>query len=486
MSGKRILIDPSKFPKDANGAYLPIKAPIKNLINLGQAFEAQAKFSEDTSRYLAVQCSRRAGKTNGLAIRFFKTLAKHPKAQCIYLSLTFESARDIMWPVLHEINDKYSLGCEFQDSKLIMVYPNGASLRLYGADMKNFIKRLKGRKFPGVAVDEAQDFGSHLQSLIDDVLTPSISDYSDGWLALTGTPGPVPQGYFFEVTHEHKYGFSFHEWTLLDNPYMPDPAAFIADMKAKRGWDEENPTLLREWRNKWVLDTHSLWVRYQEKVNDFENLTVKTPGAYNFILGIDLGFKDADALAVLAWSEQDPVTYLVEEVITAKQGITELVGQIQDLDKKYSFSKMVIDEGGLGKKIAEELRRQHGIPVQMADKARKQENIEFLNDALRTGRFRAKAKSRFAQDSYLVQIDWEKSRADKIVVKKLPHSDIIDAVLYAFKESPAFSYQAPKKIPHYGSREWAEAQTNEMFDAEVEKLKKDFENAQNPYGTDDL
>ena len=62
-----------------------------------------------------------------------------------------------MWPVLHELNDKHDLGCTFLDSKLIMTYPNGATLRLYGADMKNFIKRLKGRKYPGVAIDEAQD-----------------------------------------------------------------------------------------------------------------------------------------------------------------------------------------------------------------------------------------------------------------------------------------------------------------------------------------
>lgn len=445
-------------------------------ITLIGEFPQQEAFVNDTSRYLDAQCSRRAGKTNGLAIRFFKTLERHPKSQCIYLALTRDSARDIMWPVLHEINDKYKQGCKFLDSKLTMIHPNGAKLILLGADMKNFIKRIKGRKFPGVGVDEAQDFGPHLQSLIDDVLTPSIADYVDGWLAVTGTPGPVPQGYFFDVTRNRKYGYSHHEWTIMENPFMPNPGHFISELCAKREWADNHPTLLREYKNQWVLDVKSLWINYSETVNHYPQLpTLPAPHKYNYIMGIDIGFKDADAIAILAWSDAAPTVYLVEEVITAKQGLTELVEQVQALQKKYNPDKMVIDEGGLGKKLAEEMRRRYQIPVQAADKARKQENVEILNDTLRLGRFKAKGASRFAKDSYLVQIDWDKSSPGKIVIRKNPHSDIIDAVLYAFKESPAFTYEAPPKKPAIGTKEWAEAQETGMFDAEMDKMREEQE-----------
>lgn len=467
--GKRIVVPPAL--KDENGAYIKPEKPINKLINLGQSFPEQCKFTEDEARYIAAQCSRRAGKTNGLAIRFFKTMERHPKSQCVYLSLTLDSARDILWPVLHELNEKYSLGCTFLESKLTMTYPNGATLKLFGADMKNFIKRLKGRKYPGVGIDEAQDFGTHLRSLVDDVLTPSISDYSDGWIAITGTPGPVPQGYFFEITQEKKYGFSFHEWTLLDNPYMPEPAKFIEDLKTKRGWDEENPTLNREWLNKWVLDARSLWIQYKSAINHYDTLPTILPLKWNYVLGIDLGFKDADALAVVAWSDASPVTYLVEEIITTKQGITALVGQITKLREKYDFGRMVIDEGGLGKKIAEEIRRQHHIPVMAAEKTLKQQNVEFLNDNLRTGRFRASKTSRFALDSYLVQIDWDKSTHERIVVKKQPHSDIIDAVLYAARECPAFAYVAPEPKLVPGTKEWSEAQSKHNWDNALEHFQ---------------
>lgn len=487
MSRKLIL--PSSSPlapglKDESGAYLLQTPGITKLLNLGQSFPEQYAFTQDPSRYIAAQCSRRGGKTNGLAIRFFKTLAKYPRSQCVYLALTRDSAKEIMWPVLQEINDKYGLGCEFKESTLEMKYKsNGSVLKLWGADMKNFIKRLKGRKYPGVGIDEAQDFGGHLQSLVDDVLTPSIADYEDGWLAITGTPGPVPNGYFFDITQQRRYGFSFHSWTILENPYMPNPQKFLEDLLAKREWDETNPTYLREYKNRWVLDVQSLWVVYKESLNNYEKISPQLENKMHYILGIDLGWRDADALAVLGWSENEPVTYLIEELITKKQGITELTNQIETLQKKYTFDKIVMDEGGLGKKIGEEIRRQKHLPIHGADKQLKQQNVGFLNDALGLGRFKAKSNSRFAKDSYVVQIDWDKSTPDKIVIRKHPHSDIIDAVLYAFKESPAFTYRDPPKKPEYGSKEWAEAQQDEMREAALDYFTKQSEKERG-YNTD--
>jgi hypothetical protein len=441
-------------------------------IELNDNFPAQNAFILDTARYISAQCSRRAGKTNGLAMRFFKTMEKHPKSTCLYLSLTQDSAKAIMWPILHEINDRYRIGCTFTESKMEIKHPNGAKLKLIGADLKNFIKRLKGRKYPGVGIDESQDMAGHLQSLIDDVLTPSIADYTDGWLAITGTPGPVPSGYFFEVTQNKKYGYSHHSWDLLSNPHMPNPQAFINDLMVKREWTEDNPTLLREYRNKWVLDVESLWIRYNEKINHYTELPKEK---MHYVMGIDVGFNDADAIAIIGWTDASPVTYLVEEKVTKKQGITELVQQVEDMRKRYDVHKMVIDTGGLGKKIAEEMIRRHSIPVEAADKMRKQENVELLNDSLRTGKFKAKSNSRFALDSYLVNIDWDHSTPDKIVVKKKPHSDIIDAVLYGFKESYSYLHAPEKSRPKYGTKEWAEAQVDSMFEREMEGYQAENE-----------
>lgn len=438
-------------------------------VELRGDFPQQNAFINDTARDLVAQCSRRAGKTNGMAIRFLNTMKRHPKSQCVYLALTRESAKEILWPVLLEMNETYELKCTFTESKLTMKHPNGATLVMYGADQKNFINRLKGRKYAGVGIDEAQNFGVHLQSLIDDVLTPATADYIDGWIAVTGTPGPVPAGYFFDITENRKFGYSFHAWTIVDNPYMPNPQDFLDGVKKKREWDELNPTYRREYLNLWVLDEKSLWIKYNPDVNHF--IELPTGHKWEYVLGVDIGYRDADAVAVVAWSDTHPHTFLVEESIKAKQGISDLVKQIEALQKKYNAYKIVMDEGGLGKKIAEDIRQRFACPLEPADKAHKQDNVEFLNDAMRLGKFKAKSASRFAVDSRTIQIDWDKTTPTRTFLKG-PHSDIIDAVLYAFRESYSYSYKKEKEKPKYGSKEWAEAQSGEMWEREMEGYQK--------------
>ena len=453
--------------RDVLAAFIKDK---KRQVSSGLIFPEQDNFVNDPAQFLAACCTRRAGKTNALALKFIKTMQLYPNSLSRYIALTRDSAKDIMWPVLTEMNEAMGLNADLTESNLTMTLQNGAKLRLFGADMRNFIRRLKGAKSPAVAIDEAQDFGPHIEALIDDVLTPTITDYKGSWLAVTGTPGPIPRGMFYDITEGGVGDYSIHRWSLFNNPYLPDAKEFVAKLKARKKWDDLNPTYLREWMGKWVLDIESLLIRYDAEVAHYDHQDMT---GYTYIMGIDLGFNDADALAVLGWSSSDPTTYLVEEQIQRKQGLTELVQQINSLRDKYSISKMVIDEGGLGKKLAEELRRRHHIPVQPADKSRKMENVAFLNDALRLGKFKAKRNSAFAQDSYAVQIDHEKSTPDRIIVKKGFHSDIIDAVLYGFKESPAFTYQKPVVLPKYGTPEWYVKEVLDMEKNAVEYFESE-------------
>ncbi len=437
-----------------------------------ESFPEQDAFVNDRSQFLAAICTRRAGKTNALAIRFLRTMKEYPNSMSRYIALTRDSAKDIMWPVLQEMDDRFSLGAHFTEHNLTMTLPNGASLKLFGADLKNFIRRLKGAKSPAVAIDEAQDFGDHITTLIDDVLTPTLADYPNSWLALTGTPGPIPRGLFFDVTENKIADYAIHKWSLYQNPYLPNAQEFVDKLKARKKWDERNPTYLREYKGIWVLDLESLLIRYDEGLNHYNE---RPHAHWNYILGIDIGHKDADALAVVAWSETSPNIYLVEETITAGQDITSLSLQIEATLKKYDISKIVMDTGGLGKKIAEEITRRKHIPIQAADKARKFENVAFLNDWLRQGKFKAKKDSRFASDSYQVQIDHEKTTPDRLVVKKGFHSDIIDAVLYAFKESPAFTYREPVLKAKYQTPEWYANEVTEMEERALEYFKEQEE-----------
>jgi len=485
----RRIIQPKQLSagvKDAEGRYIKSSPkPIEPFRLDTFLFDKQLKFVTDPRPFKCAVCSRRSGKTIACAADLVDTALSTPEIVCLYITLSRNNAKKLIWPELQKLNRNFALGGSEDMTELSMLFPNGSVIYCSGAKDESEIEKFRGLALKKVYIDECQSFRPYIQELIDDVLSAALLDYA-GTLCLIGTPGPIPTGYFAEVAGvvkdkmEKSEAWSHHGWTYFDNPHITKKSgmthqALLDRELRRRGVTSNDPSIQREYYGKWVLDSDSLWIHYNDKLNHYTEMPPSPPTKYNYIMGIDLGFNDADAIAVLAWSDTEPCTYLVDEVVTAKQGLSELVEQIKLLQKKYDITKMIIDEGGLGKKLAEEMRRQHALPVEPADKARKQENVAFLNDALRTGRFKAKSNSKFAQDSYLVEIDRSKSRPDKIKISDKYHSDIIDAVLYAFKESPAFAYEPPKYKPKPGTKEWAEAQSSEMWEKAQEHFAEQKE-----------
>lgn len=446
-------------------------------------FPQQLAFVADPSSNVVAVCSRRAGKSTAVAADLVMTATKTPDCTALYITGSRADAKKIIWTELLKFNRTYKLGGVPNISELTLKFDNGSVVRLEGAKDEQDVEKIRGQMPPikKVFIDEAQSIrDSVLTKLIDDVLEAALMDYAAP-LCLLGTPSPIATGYFYRVAHNLKQDgspleskvWSLHGWTFFNNPHIALKSKQTHDqilqrVLVRRGVSIDNPSIQREYFGKWTSDSDSLLLHYDPKKNSLLGLPNISPRKYSYIMGIDLGFDDSDAIAVLAYEDNSPNTYLVEELVVPQQGITELSRQIEMMQNKYDISKMVIDQGGLGKKIAEELRRQYSIPVERAEKDRKMEYIAFLNDHLRTGRFKAPLNSKFAQDSYLVEIDKDKSTSDRIVVSKRYHSDIIDAVLYAFRESPAFAWKEPPKQLKYGSKEWADAQSNSMFEAELE------------------
>lgn len=439
-------------------------------------FPKQLAFITDSSLFATALTSRRAGKTTACALHLLHTALIYSQSVSLYVTLARTNAKKIIWPMLLEMNRELGIRGEPNQSDLSMRFSNGSVIYCSGAATAGEIDRFRGLALKLAYVDEAQSFGTYLEQLINDVLVPACFD-NKGQIRLIGTPGPVPVGYFFQSCTDSSW--KHHHWTIFDNPWIQikrgeSPQSIIDEEIARRGVTESDPTIQREIFGKWVTDTARLVLDYDPQKNHFDTL----PDAiYSHIMGIDLGFKDADAIVILAHSDLSPNTYIVDELVVNKQGLTELFNQVETLRKKYNPYKIVIDTGGLGLKIAEEMRKRYSIPVNAAEKQRKYENIELLNDSLRTGKFYARKSSRFANDSMLLEWDMDKLTPDKRYISDRFHSDVVDAALYAFRESPAYAYHPAPTKPKYGSKEWALEEEEEMERMALEQLQ----NQNNPF-----
>lgn len=407
---------PSSDPLDQAAAW--VTEPKRSFDLSKVLFRQQLPFGQDNSRYQTAVTPRRAGKTFAIAAKLIAVAKAKQGCVALYITLSRIQAKRNVWEQLKAINRDWKLGGDVKEGELCIVFGE-SRVFLSGAADRTEVDKFRGLPLGIVIIDEAQSFPAYLEQLVDEVLAPALTDYS-GTLALVGTPGPVPIGYFHDKATSPEW--THHNWSVFDNPHLERKSGrptreLLADELKRRGVTESDPVIQREWFGRWVLDENSLVFRWDSTRNGRE-----TRRRDMHVLGIDLGFDDADALALLGWDKHSQEVELVAEWVGAKQNISALMARVKAMYDEYRPDAVVADTGGLGKKIAEEIANRTGIPIEAADKQRKNEHIELLNDALRTSRFFAPAESRFAQDCMLVE--WDKSNPEKPKISERFHSDI--------------------------------------------------------------
>lgn len=430
-------------------------------------FKQQLPFGTDQSRYQTAVTPRRAGKTYAIAAKLLTAGQRNPGGVALYITLSRRNAKNIVWEQLKELNRKFGLGGEVREGDLCIALPNNARVFLSGASDKSEVEKFRGLGLCVVILDEAQSFPAYIEQLVDEVLSPALTDFA-GMLCLVGTPGPVPIGYFHDKVTSPEW--AHHGWSVFDNIHLERKSgrstqSLLEDELKRRGVGVDDPVIQREWFGRWVLDPNVLVFRYETAKNHRPPLQHQ-----HHVIGVDFGYYDADAIAVLGWSDDAPHVDLVEEVVTAKQHLTPMMEKVHALELKYSPLAIVADFASLGMKIAGEISARTRVPVEAADKMRKLEHIEWLNDAMRTGRFFAQHTSRFAHDCALVE--WDRSKFEKPKISSRFHSDICDAVLYAYVKSLHWLHEPkPAPPPRINSPEWFEAERARQsaeFDAQSE------------------
>jgi len=397
-------------------------------------FPEQLAFIKDTARFKTAVCSRRAGKSTACVADMLYTALNQP-GDVLYLTLNRRSAKRIIWRELLRINKDFNLQGKPDNTELTLTLPNKNVIHISGAKDEAEVDKVRGMHFRKVYIDEAQAFRPYIKELIEDVIEPALTDYR-GSLILIGTPGPIPAGYFYETSTGE--GWSHHHWTMLNNPFLEKksgvpPIITIRETAERRGLSLSSPSIQREFFGQWVKDVDSLVYNFDSTKNIYHT---DLPKDLRYVFGVDIGYRDADAIAVLGYSASERKVYLVQEYVRSKNDITSLVEELKRLKDKYDPVKIVMDAGALGKKIQEEIRIRHSLHTEAAEKTRKAEFITLLNDDLRTGKLQCPLNSQFEEDSYLLQWDLESETVMK--VSNRYHSDIADALLYAWRECRHF------------------------------------------------
>jgi phage terminase large subunit len=158
-----------------------------------------------------------------------------------------------------------------------------------------------------------------------------------------------------------------------------------------------------------------------------------------FIGGLDLGFEDADGIAILAYTDHLPDVWLVYEHKMRRQGIGDLAEAIHAgmryIDRFPTPSKdFYIFADPAWKRDLHDLKSMFNIPVRPAYKRDRKIAIDFLQGEVNEGLLHVYENGAFHEESE--QIVWTRDDSG-VIVREIDdaayHPDIMDAVLYAYR-----------------------------------------------------
>ena len=450
------------------------------------AFEKQLAFIEDKSHLTVAICGRRGGKTQGVALLLLDTAQRKERSQVFYITLTRPAAKRNMWPYLIWWNDKLKLGATFNRSELSMTLPNGSIIYLGGANDEGEIERYRGIAMgsPLFVLDEAQAFRPFLERFITDILQPATMD-QNGRIVMIGTPNVHALGYFHDAYHGLVPGWSTHHWTVYDNTYVQNADEFIEkNVLTLRRITKDDPAFKREYLGQWVKSTSGLVFpipqialidELPEGIND-----------WRYVLGMDVGYVDATSFVSLAYSVDAGL--VVNLGSHQKSGMipTAVCAEVDKLSEVYDYERIVVDPGGGGKGIVEEMKQRWGLNAIVAQKREKHAYIELLNGDLRNGSFKIikDSNEELLHDASILQ--WDYARAEKkggvhtkLRTKDLAQIDdrtpdhLLDGQLYGWRDCKAYLHDDEHNAPKPGSREALEAEEAAMLAKAIKKQQTD-------------
>jgi len=142
------------------------------------------RFHASKKRWKFVVCHRRAGKTVALVNALIKSaLENHrrePPPRYAYIGPSFDQAKDLTWNYFKQYTENVP-GARYLEGELAVIFPGGASIRLYGGGLA--YERLRGIYLDGAVLDE---YPLLAPAAFTSVVRPCLADYQ-GFGIVSGT-----------------------------------------------------------------------------------------------------------------------------------------------------------------------------------------------------------------------------------------------------------------------------------------------------------
>jgi hypothetical protein len=172
-------------------------------------FEHQRVAHSSKRRFKVLVWHRRAGKTVFAIVELvLAALAcKKERARFAYIAPQLKQAKQVAWDYLKHYTRGIH-GVEANEAELSVTLPNGAQIRLFGADNPD---SLRGTYFDGVVLDEVAQMRPQTWG---EVIRPALAD-REGWALFIGTPKGVNlfSKTYFDAVNDDRWYADLKRWS---------------------------------------------------------------------------------------------------------------------------------------------------------------------------------------------------------------------------------------------------------------------------------
>lgn len=342
---------------------------------------------------------KRMGKSEYIARRLVRASLLHPRSTNPYITPTAKQARLLMWPILRRVVEAHVPDAKILDHEMTVRMPEGGVIVVGGCECRADIGRWFGIPFGEAAVDECGTFPSYLRELVDDGLEPSTMDFG-GNITLAGNPGPVPVGYWYELTGPQRLTtVPLYEGDARDNPHVKAQEFFDRKL-VENGWTVEHPTFQRMYLGLWCSDPSALCFPYLAHRNAIAALPERSAAGgllgkneWRFSIAADVAGLGITAITIMAAHPGDPRTFVWSAENHREYLPEQLAERVRAIkrDRSHGFdmsgASFVVDVGGLGSVHNLHLTRKAAdLYHKHAEKTDKKSAVRETHDELLAGR----------------------------------------------------------------------------------------------------
>lgn len=401
-----------------------------------QFYDKQRDIMLDCNKFKKIIAitSRRTGKTTmnaGLIVLEALT----PNSRIAYINLTFTNAREQIFDLILDYANSIGFDPQFKSkAEGIIRWPNGSQVRLTGNSNNTEADKLRGFNCRLAIIDEI-GHQRNIDYLVNEILIPQMADYTDATLLLTGTPSRVPH-HFSTTIFQGENDYKKYHFTMLDNPFIPNPRKFIEQEAASRGFGMDTPFIRREYFGEIVADTEALVFKDYKTYDEIPDLTDLHPIGIN--IGGDYGYRDYNGIVTVVYSKDQAI--VLKEDKFNKATVSKIIEKMLEhynyalsLNRKYGWDVPIKIYADYNEEaITKELMIKYKVPAFNCYKYDKAYAIEKLSEMARTGKLLVPKNGLCADE--MDRTLYERDAKTDAIVSEISddyHPDILMALLYA-------------------------------------------------------